>query len=754
MPTRIVIPSASLWYNTSMNPKMTIQAGAPKAVGLAADEFAKYWKLVTGRDFAEETDAVAYFEIDPALDAAHDEYQIRSVADGVEFAGSNGRSVFYAVYDFFERRAGCRWFWDGDVVPKRDTIDLSGLDVREKSRFEYRAIRYFAHRGLTRFQAEHWGRKEWKQEIDWCLKSRLNCFMPRIGMDDTWQKAFPDIVGYPGPDDPADDKMGGFDNRAPFWDLRHRGELRKFFTTYAFDRGLMIPTDFGTMTHWYARTPVSFLEAKNPPFLPQSNHNYKERTGLVWDVFQGEWADDYIHLTEAFIDAGYGSPDLLHTIGLGERMCYDDRAKNLQLKKDVLALMTRKALAKYPDSKILLAGWDFYSTWHPEEVKALVDELDPERTIIWDYEGEAAPGVDGIGWTQAERNFTNWGIVGKFPYTFGIFLAYENALDLRAHYDVIEQREAIAAADPFCKGYILWPESSHTDTFLLSYFTRNAWRPGQSHESLLPVFCRDRYGDKAAVFEPIWHRALPIAQLLGWNGNWGCWLMLGTWCFDNGRVFTADSELFAGIPAIFADLAAIVPEGEFQWRDAVDLARTVGDRLAIWVQQRLAGAFSAWCGGADNASDLRFWCERYLEIAQANTDILALHTDFSLCESLDRLAEEAPIFNRAFDKVLLDNASNFYCRSHQYEVAAGCYIPFAKAFVNEVLRRVEAGERARIPDEWTAKTRESCLADLQAKGIEAYRPSSPRTADDYRRALAAARDAGAKVFDRMVAPTP
>ena len=79
-------------------------------------------------------------------------------------------------------------------------------------------------------------------------------------------------------------------------------------------------------------------------------------------------------------------------------------------------------------------------------------------------------------------------------------------------------------------------------------------------------------------------------------------------------------------------------------------------------------------------------------------------------------------------------------------MAAGCYIPFAKAFVNEVLRRVEAGERARIPDEWTAKTRESCLADLQAKGIEAYRPSSPRTADEYRRVLAAARDAGTRVF--------
>ncbi len=727
------------------DPKIVLVGDQPLAVQLASDEFAKYWKLVTGRDLPDESKTVVYFKIDSSLDATHDEYIIRSVADGVEFTGSNGRSVFYAVYDFFKRRAGCRWFWDGDVVPYRDEIDLGGLDVREKSRFEYRAIRYFAHRGLTRFQAEHWGRKEWKQEIDWCLKSRLNCFMPRIGMDDTWQKAFPDIVGYPKPGDSADDNMTGFDNRAPFWDLRYRGELRKYFTEYAFDRGLMIPTDFGTMTHWYARTPVSFLEAKNPPFLPQSNNNYKQRTGLVWDVFQGEWADDYIHLTEAFIDAGYGTPDFLHTIGLGERMCFDDRAKNLQLKKDVLALMTKKALAKYPNAKILLAGWDFYSTWHPEEVKTLVAELDPERTIIWDYEGEVAPGSDNSGWSYPERNFTNWGVVGKFPYTYGVFLAYECALDIRAHYGIIEEREKIVAADPFCKGYILWPESSHTDTFLLSYFTTNAWQPGHGHETLLPVFCRDRYGEKAAVFEPVWRKTLPISQLLGWWGNWGQNLLA---CGDYRKGFglEEDGKLLSSAPGIFADLAAITPEDNFQRRDIVDIARTVGDRLGIWVHRRLLQAFSAWCDGEDNGGDIRFWCERYLEIVKANTDILELHTDFSLCESLDRLAEEAPVFSRDFDKVLLDNASNGYCRSHQYEIAAGWYVPFAEAFVREVLRRVDAGERERISDEWATKTRQSGLDDLKAKGIEAYRPSSLRTADEYRRVLIAAHDASAKVF--------
>ena len=136
----------------------------------------------------------------------------------------------------------------------------------------------------------------------------------------------------------------------------------------------------------------------------------------------------------------------------------------------------------------------------------------------------------------------------------------------------------------------------------------------------------------------------------------------------------------------------------------------------------------------------------YIKPVKANTEIIALHPDFSLCESLDRLAEEAPIFGKNFDKVLLDNASNGYCRSHQYEMAAGCYIPFAETFVREVLRRIEAGERERIPDEWVARTRETCLNDLKGRGIEAYRPSSPRTADEYRRVLTTASQVSAKVF--------
>ena len=128
-------------------------AGAADMFSLPRAEFEKYHRQITGKEAPE---GAVRFAIDPAVSkSGNDAYAIVSEwgdsAAAVAITGSNLRSVLYGVYDLLERRGGCRWFWDGDIVPKKDAIDLSGLDVHEESRFEYRGIRYFAHRGLTRF---------------------------------------------------------------------------------------------------------------------------------------------------------------------------------------------------------------------------------------------------------------------------------------------------------------------------------------------------------------------------------------------------------------------------------------------------------------------------------------------------------------------------------------------------------------------------------------------------------------------------
>ena len=569
-----------------------------KGLAAARAEFSKYYAAVTGK--AAPQDAIS-FAINPAVSkTGKDAYSIVSCDKGVKITGANTRSVLYGLYDLLERRAGCHWFWDGDVVPKKNTIDLSGLDIHEEAHFEYRGLRYFAHRGLTRFQAEHWGFEDWKKEIDWMLKRRLNVFMLRIGQDDLFQRTFPDDCGYPDPSKPLPGAGKGYDDRSLFWSLQYRGELRRRIQEYAFERGLMAPEDFGTMTHWYSRTPEDFLEKMKPPFLPQSTSGYAEKNGLVWDVRNERWADEYWKLTKkAVATYGKGAPQqLLHTIGLGERRCYTNRQDNFNLKVEVLDKFLARAHRDYPNAKVLLAGWDFYFTWHPDEVKALVGRLDPKRDIIWDYEGDATRDwrkeMQGLN-----NNFTKWGVVGKFPYTYSIFLAYESALDARANYPLIEERQRIVQNDPACVGYIFWPESSHTDTLCLRYFTANAWsKEAVPHEKVLDEFCVSRYGTHAGRMKAIWKKALPASMLRDWDANYG--KLVTRLPTDKYQLSATNcQQTVEAAQSVLADLADIPWADGFLRRDTIDVARMVLDRVITLRIHELGRDVAVWRNGAD-----------------------------------------------------------------------------------------------------------------------------------------------------------
>ena len=324
------------------------QTDDERALTVAAAELHKYWKAISG---TQEVVPVR-LAIDPKISkSGNDAYDIRTDGGIARITGSNGRSVLYGVYDLLERRGGCAWFWDGDKIPKKRSIDVTGLDVHEESKFRYRGIRYFAHRGLMRFQAEHWGPEEWKREIDWCLKKRLNLFMLRIGQDDLFQRAFPETCAYPDAGAAIPGQGARYDNRSLFWPLEYRGELRKEIMDYAFARGMMAPEDFGTMTHWYSRTPQDFIDKMKPDYLPQSTGTYGEPSGLVWDIRKKKWMDAYWRLTDTAIRE-YGREGLLHTIGIAERKVTKDPAENLRLKMEWTDMILAEAKRRHPNAHV------------------------------------------------------------------------------------------------------------------------------------------------------------------------------------------------------------------------------------------------------------------------------------------------------------------------------------------------------------------------------------------------------------------
>lgn len=703
-----------------MNITIVYPSHAHRAYEIAADTFASLAEQVAGvcatritdEDYLSQNasaefivligndavnDVAAKFYLAKQIDGfgiryGTDDYCIRTAQiDGKQFlflAGGRPRAAIYAVYRYFEHFCGCRYFWDGDRIPKTE-LPQSGIDMTESPRFDYRGLRYFAHRSLHRFQAEHWSFEDWTPEIDWVLKKRLNLFMLRIGMDDVFQKAFPDIVPYPERDEKLPGTGGGYNERTLFWSLEYRGELRKKILAYAFERDLMHPEDCGTMTHWYSRTPIEFLDKVNPVMLPQSNKHYNDPTGRVWDIRQKENFDNYMKLTEAHIRE-YGKPELFHTIGLGERMYSTDREENQRMKLYVYRKIASYFKEHYPNAPLLIASWDLWIYFTPEEVRELVAELDPNQSIIFDYTSD----------TTRDNNFTNWGIVNKFPWVFGLFSGYEANSEIRGLYDLTNERLKVAKSDPMCKGVILWPELSHGDPFVIEYFAQNAWEHDtKSIAEQIDRYATDRYpAALAPKMAELWHSFMPIVQLSAWsidNANHNS----GTDIFFRlaGRAgFKKDSaELYhkkTVQPAALKDTAAeiltqlstISTTDEMTVRDLYDIARTIIGRYinASILQAEYLYATDASAEALDPVMKLG---EALMETL---IDLLGSHSDYSLLASLEQLKTVTET-NPAFEETLKENASNHYCRSYIYEDAAYLYLPELRLLFSEVKKSAE-----------------------------------------------------------------
>ena len=681
---------------------------ADRAVRVAADAFADCHEKVTGVRPAVDVAATGEgpfvrISSDAAAFAGEtDAYRIRSTADGLELVGRNGRSAIYAVYDFFRRRCGAAYFWDGDVFEKAPRIDFSGLDVLEQSRFEYRACQYFAHRGLTRFNAEHWGFEDWKKEIDWAVKNRLNVVRLCLGIEDLFQRAFPDVVPYPDPavTQETDSEKSGYDLRTPFWSLEYRSLLRKAVFAYAMERGLSLPVEFGPQTHWYARTPKEFLETQKPDFMPQIDERYSQPSGLMWDCRKDKWFDAYFKLSEAALDT-YGYSGLLFNPGFDERTVYSNREDNVSLKIQMLRRFNDEATRRHPDAKLLMEGWDFYLCWKPEEMRRLTEALDPKTTVIWDFMADA-DGMRCYPWIPEDNNFTQWGVTNRFPYVFGYTLAHERGLDIRCNYERIREREAAMRDDPMCKGYCIWPENSHTDIFAWRYFTDNCWKlADRPLDDLLAAFCRDRYGRQAAAFERAWKLLIPDSRLKVWSSNFlGSFIGAYDWSRNSAGRWSGPNGRMVHLPAkeILAALGDVDWEGEFVRRDALDIVRTVLDRKLMVAFEELMQAYHGCRAAKVSAAEVKAKADRHVALLSALTDLLELHTDYSVAESFDRLNAVERIRNPAFERVLFENSSCQYCMSHQFEYAKGWYLPRAKEIAALLTARAATGDFSPLPE--------------------------------------------------------
>lgn len=645
---------------------------------------------------------------DVDIRSASDDYGIKSLRIGdcsaLVLAGGRPRAVLYAVYRYFEVFCGCRWFWDGDRIVQ-GKLPMTDIRLVESPRFEYRGIRYFAHRSLHRFQAEHWSFEEWKTEIHWLLKKRLNLFMLRIGLDDLFQKAFPEIVPYPDRDRPLPEAGPGFDDRTLFWSLEYRGELRRKILQYAFDCDLMHPEDCGTMTHWYSRTPLAYLEAKKPTLLTgQTTEGYSQQTGLVWDIREDENLENYFKLTQTHIEE-YGRPELFHTIGLAERRFSEDKNVNLRLKLNVYRRISAWLAQRYPNAPLLIASWDLWMYYTPEEVRKLLAQLNPSQAILLDYTSD----------TQSENNFTNWGVVGKFPWIFGIFEGYEPNNELRGDYELMNERLRIAKGDGMCRGFILWPELSHGDTFCGEFLSYHGWEADVPSISwMVDKYCEDRYQEADVPrMKELRKKLMPIVELSSWSkeppiseGVTDLFENIVRMAKFSGEITQASAgllkeakrnrkaaeEILLGL----VEIAASASADELLCRDLFDIARTVVGRYVnfgiMHCEKLYADIISEQEEGRSQSEEMECMMRETVSLLESLADMLSLHEDYSMYASLKRL-ESVTDTNPDFEVTLKRNGENSYCRSYIFENVRYLYVPEMKIVFEEVKRACRFGEK-------------------------------------------------------------
>ncbi|MFA6717378.1 MAG: alpha-N-acetylglucosaminidase TIM-barrel domain-containing protein, partial [Victivallaceae bacterium] len=426
-------------------------------------------------------------------------------------------------------------------------------------------------------------------------------------------------------------------------------------------------------------------------------------TGLVWDIRKERNLNNYFKLTETHIKE-YGKPEIFHTIGLAERKCFASRADNLKLKLLAYRLLNRKLREHYPNAPLLIASWDFPMYWEDDEVKKLIAEFDPDKTILFDYTAESMTTVN---------NFTKWGVVKKFPWIFGIFHAYEPESDIRGDYNQIMKRFKIAAGDKFCKGMAFWPELSHSDTFMLEFFSSNAWCPSNcSLEERIGIFCRDRYGVSSKQMAEIWQDFMPLAQLscFYWDRtkpfrqvnlfffniltcNYLNFYnrMTDAWKYLCGRF----SPRLKKAPEIFVRLAELEfsEKDEFIYRDIMDIARTTAHRVLFYGFVRLNLEMEKWRNSKSSPEKVKKIGENCFELMTQLGEFLGLHHDYSLYYSFLKLGNNRPV-NPVFENTLKGNAENDYCRSFIYELFQKIYIEEIKVYLKWITDKIERGDKS------------------------------------------------------------
>jgi alpha-N-acetylglucosaminidase len=189
----------------------------------AAEELTSYIKQITGAQMRTLTDLkdagkavvlIGRAETNPVV--AHlinagkvtlsadepglDGFVIKTVDDSgrsyLVLGGSQDRGTLYAVYDLLERFCHVGFFWDCERVPQAEALEFDTIDISSRPYFE---IRQNFQGCAQAYSAWYWGRKDWKQEVDWMCKKKFNTMFVYLGREVAKAEGFKAMGVQPPP---------------------------------------------------------------------------------------------------------------------------------------------------------------------------------------------------------------------------------------------------------------------------------------------------------------------------------------------------------------------------------------------------------------------------------------------------------------------------------------------------------------------------------------------------------------------------
>ncbi|MDD2708813.1 MAG: alpha-N-acetylglucosaminidase TIM-barrel domain-containing protein [Verrucomicrobiae bacterium] len=355
--------------------------------------------------------------------------------------GSMDRGALYGVYHFLEKALNVGFFWEGERVPRQDTVRLGKVDIVERPFFK---IRQYPQACVFVYNSRQWDLEDWKREIDWMCKHRFNHLLV------PWE------------------------SQSPLADV---GEIVKYARSVGLTPIFMLN---------YIGVVTGEFHAKHPG---------ARYVSIRWGEEPAQWAlhpDDPLFLSElrknvARYMGKYGSGNVYSIDPYGEQ-AFDLSPGEIDRLKMSFARKTSEGIKlEDREGRIFMWTWPFSSCrWSKDSVRKFLECLPDDDFYICDSYAETWPVYKKYDYFSGKA----WGF-SSLRFFGGDDALKGNLADL-----IFRVKDV--AADPKagrCMAFHLDPEVVHYNSLYHELETKLAWNPGKvTLDDFLRDYALRRYG--------------------------------------------------------------------------------------------------------------------------------------------------------------------------------------------------------------------------------------------------------------------